>query len=201
MATKKKDSAGDRDGKDDPIREAIREGRPAQDMWALLHDLHVGFLRAAVMHECEELAEMGRILGWLQSPKFRKDTRRLYEEQVREAIDQACEAEGLPKIRRWARSYDDAFLLGGTMVGLALARRQSAAPAPIVALSILSHLQLCPELRDRATCPNGEAMERVTNAIAPKLADPDAVDAESVVKAAMRALGCEKKYVSNMYRE
>ena len=170
-------------------------------MWVLLHDLHIGFVRAAVIHESEEMAEMGRILGWLQDPEFRKDTHRLYEEQVREAIDEACEAEGLPKIRRWTRSYEESFLLGGAIFGLALAREQSAVPAPIVARSILNHLQLCPKLRSRTTCPDGEAMERVTNAIAPKLDDPDAVNAESVVKEAMRALDCRpKKYVENMFR-
>ena len=121
--------------------------------------------------------------------------------QLREAIDQACEAEGLPEIRRWTRPYEEGFLLGGAMVGLAHAREQSAAPTPIVARSILNHLQLCPKLRSRTTCPDGEAMERVTNAIAPQLADPDALNAESVVKAAMRALGCHKKYVKNMFRE
>jgi hypothetical protein len=201
MATKKRISTGAPECKDDPVRQAIHEGRPAQEMWALLHDLHVGFVRAAVTHESEEMAEMGRILGWLQDPKFRKDTHRLYEEQVRETIDQASEAEGLPKIRRWTRPYEESFLLGGAMVGLAHAREQSAAPATIVAQSILNHLQLCPKLRSRTTCPDGEAMERVTNKIAPQLDDLDAVNAESVVRSAMKALGCDPDYVRNMFRE
>jgi hypothetical protein len=201
MATKKKNSSSDPESKDDPVQQAIREGKPAQEMWVLLHDLHVGFVRAAVIHKSEEMAEMGRILGWLQDPEFRKDTHRLYEEQLREAIDQACEAEGLPKIRRGTRPYDEDFLLGGVMVGLAHAREQSAAPTPIVARSILHHLQLCPKLRSRTTCPDGEAMERVTNKIAPQLDDLDAVNAESVARTAMKALGCDPGYVKNMFRE
>jgi hypothetical protein len=44
-------------------------------------------------------------------------------------------------------------------------------------------------------------MERVTNKIAPQLDDLDAVNAESVVRSAMKALGCDPDYVRNMFRE
>jgi hypothetical protein len=45
-----------------------------------------------------------------------------------------------------------------------------------------------------------ETVERVTRAIAPKLADPDAPEPQKVIRAAMRALGVDPRYVNDMFQ-
>jgi hypothetical protein len=45
------------------------------------------------------------------------------------------------------------------------------------------------------------AVERVEGAIASRLDDPDDVEPEEVLRAALRALGCNDKYVNNLFRQ
>jgi hypothetical protein len=69
--------------------------------------------------------------------------------------------------------------------------------------SVYTHLRDAPDPEDLRRGEGDEiqaARERVSEAIASRLADPDAAKPEKVLKAALRALGGDEDYVRHMFQ-
>ena len=168
---------------------------------------------------------MGHILRWLsEEPDFRKNTHASLQSFLAAAHKarpgtRRDEEQALLTGVRVALQIAPSFL--GQDHG-----RDSAIGSPtylralveMVSLAILGLLPSCPGLYGRTTClplpatvdfdvlawdelpKHQEAMERVKGAIANELTDPDSAKPETLVRAAMRALGCDADYVKNMFR-
>jgi hypothetical protein len=224
MATDKKTKPSGLKGKDDPVRQAIREGGSPEEMWERVVDLAVGFERAAAPLRSQELAEMGHILHRLaDAPEFRRTVYR----SLKYGLKKDYGPDAL------LRRIEERVLRTGVEAALLIAPRymqsgddhESEGRWPthhrhlvhVVATTILGLLPRCPLLYGRTTCPplTGDAIgllwddrdkyretvRRVEEAIASRLVDPDDANPEAVVRAAMRALGVEANYVKHMFRE
>jgi hypothetical protein len=228
MPTKKKDTPTDRTMNSESVREAQGEERQAADMWDRLIDLGSAFQHAAVRYRRDDFANVGLILHELaQDPDFREaeysSLQKHLSKKFRRRMLTRRDAE------EYLLSTVAAFMAGhagyteieekglkSLLTGEDLLTERLPPFAEAVARLIVSSIRVYPALYGRTQGPpltgnfldSGAGdddvravVERVREAIAPSLDDPDDAKPESVVKAAMRALGVDPRHVKDMFQQ
>lgn len=203
MTTKKKTSPGD------PRRKSATGGGAGtldlqgHEVWKRLQELASAFCQAADRERSEELLNVGFVLRTLsEKAEFRKLANREARKQYLEATElprsvteshKATIASRARRLLEWIEPAIDEY------------REEPQNVAYLLVIDLATHRQLAyrtpkaPRMTDSHDIFVA-AVERVAEAIKPKLADPDK-DAKDVVRAALRALGAERKWVNNVFQD
>ena len=183
----------------------MTEPRDTEELWNRLEDLAFAFRRAAERvpgeedDPREELEEMQAILSALYSSEE-------FRQAVRAAHRKLFGTEGRGSKR--TRGFEENKLLEAYR--LASGRHAEPDPAKVAHHLLLTVAQL-PKVYSRAPgaqplyksdqAAHDAAVQRVAEAIKPKLVNPDERTPERVIRAAMRALGADPHFVRNLYRD
>jgi hypothetical protein len=166
------------------------------DLWQRLRELAHAFAVAVYAGRSEELDNMSVILYALDRfPEFRKTA---YSAARKRIEDESS---------RRKRSTIEAGPLLASMKSAIEAHEADptkVAHAFVTFLSAFPSLYLlapdAPPMVGNNQDAYDDAVRRVAEEITPTLTDPDAVNPESVIKAAMRALGAKPSWVKDMFQ-
>jgi hypothetical protein len=201
MATKKKDSSGNPRSKSATGGGASALDSQDHEVWERLQELASAFHQAADRERSEELLNVGFVLRTLsEKAEFRKLANR-------EARKQYLEATGPKSFREFHKDTITSRaqqLLYWMAPAIDEYREKPRDVAQILLIELPRHRQLVYCIPEAPTATDSHdmfvaAVERVAEAIRPKLADPDK-DAKDVVRAALRALGADRTWVNNVFQ-